>query len=126
MLRAPAGVTAFILATVLSCWAASAPNPAGCASLVHNQRTSPGVDLRQASLSTSFNVCMLTQSNVHMLIQMHVCCCAAGKTTTIRALADLLPQVPVVAKDPFNSGWLGSAAAAATTAAAAAATVCLC
>lgn len=27
-----------------------------------------------------------------------------GKTTTIRALADLLPQVPVVAKDPFNSG----------------------
>jgi len=26
-----------------------------------------------------------------------------GKTTTIRALADLLPQVPVVAKDPFNS-----------------------
>lgn len=39
-------------------------------------------------------------------------CCCAGKTTTIRALADLLPQVPVVAKDPFNSGgWLQDAAA---------------
>lgn len=27
-----------------------------------------------------------------------------GKSTTIRALADLLPEVPVVDKDPFNSG----------------------
>ncbi|ALF54933.1 magnesium chelatase [Nostoc piscinale CENA21] len=26
-----------------------------------------------------------------------------GKTTTIRALADLLPEIPVVANDPFNS-----------------------
>ncbi|MFO5440486.1 MAG: magnesium chelatase ATPase subunit I, partial [Dolichospermum sp.] len=26
-----------------------------------------------------------------------------GKSTTIRALADLLPEIPVVANDPFNS-----------------------
>jgi hypothetical protein len=37
---------------------------------------------------------------------------AAGKTTTIRALADLLPEVPVVAKDPFNSGAAPRAARA--------------
>jgi ABC-type Na+ transport system ATPase subunit NatA len=35
-----------------------------------------------------------------------------GKTTTIRALADLLPEVPVVAKDPFNSGKAAALAAA--------------
>jgi hypothetical protein len=51
----------------------------------------------------------------HTVLKAHygcLCCvvchftaaAAAGKTTTIRALADLLPQVPVVAKDPFNSG----------------------
>ena len=27
-----------------------------------------------------------------------------GKSTTIRALADLLPEIKVVDKDPFNSG----------------------
>lgn len=41
--------------------------------------------------------------------------CYAGKTTTIRALADLLPQVPVVAKDPFNSGGVEWASAAGIT-----------
>jgi magnesium chelatase subunit I len=29
-----------------------------------------------------------------------------GKSTTIRALADLLPEIKVVDKDPFNSGVL--------------------
>jgi Mg-chelatase subunit ChlI len=29
-----------------------------------------------------------------------------GKSTTIRALADLLPEIRVVDKDPFNSGAL--------------------
>jgi len=46
------------------------------------------------------------------------CCvvlCCAGKTTTIRALADLLPQVPVVAKDPFNSGVVERASATGLT-----------
>ncbi len=35
-----------------------------------------------------------------------------GKSTTIRALADLLPEIRVVDKDPFNSGegpaWRGT------------------
>ena len=31
-----------------------------------------------------------------------------GKSTTIRALADLLPEIDVVADDPFNSHPTGS------------------